>query len=181
MSRTDRLSPYKNGVVRTTAVPSGYRRLGLQILALFCWLLLLSHAGSAAGQVNVYTRSYDNGRSGANLQETILTPANVGSTSFGKLFTVLTDGQIYAQPLYLTNLDIAGGKHNVVYIATMLNSVYALDADTGAILWQKNFGTPITPQEVENDQNISWNTGIGILSTPVIDPETNVMYFVSSN
>jgi Legume lectin domain/MBG domain (YGX type) len=135
----------------------------------------------AGAQVNVYTRSYDTNRSGANLQETILTPANVSATTFGKLFTVHTDGQIYAQPLYVSNLSIAGGKHNVVFVATMLDSIYAIDADTGTQLWTQNYGTPITPQEVETDQNISWNTGIGILSTPVIDPTTNIMYFVSAN
>ena len=63
----------------------------------------------------------------------------------------------------------------------MLNSVYAIDADTGTTLWTKNFGTPITPEEVESDQNITWNTGIGILGTPVIDPSTNYMYFVTGN
>ena len=89
------------------------------------------------------------------------------------------DGQVYAQPLYVSNLNIAGGTHDVVLVASMLNSVYAIDAPTGAILWQRNFGTPITPREVETDQNISWNTGIGILGTPVIDPATNYMYFVS--
>ena len=143
-------------------------------------LLLLVWSGVAAmAQVNVYTRSYDNARTGANLQETILTPANVNPTSFGKLFTVQTDGEIYAQPLYVSGLAIGGGTHNVVFVASMLNTVYALDADNGAVLWSQNFGTPITPQNVENDQNISWSTGIGILGTPVIDPSTNIMYFVS--
>ena len=93
-------------------------------------------------QVNVYTRSYDNGRSGANLQETILTPANVNSTSFGKLFTFHTDGEIYAQPLYVSKLAIAGGTHNVVFVATMLNTIYALDADTGAQLWSQTLARP---------------------------------------
>ena len=101
-------------------------------------------------QVNVYTRSYDTSRTGANLQETILTPANVNSTNFGKLFTFHTDGEIYAQPLYVSNLAIAGGTHNVVFVASMLNTVYALDADTGAQLWSQNFGSPIIPQDVEN-------------------------------
>ena len=63
----------------------------------------------------------------------------------------------------------------------MLNTVYALDADTGAQLWSQNFGSPIIPQDVENDQNISWATGLGILGTPVIDPATNIMYFVSGS
>ena len=151
------------------------------VLAFLFVFLLLGTLGIAKAQVNVYTRSYDTNRSGANLQETILTPANVNATSFGKLFTVHTDGQIYAQPLYVAHLSIAGGTHNVVFVATMLNSIYALDADTGASLWTQNYGTPINPQEVESDQNISWNTGIGILGTPVIDPATNIMYFVSAN
>ena len=152
-------------------------------LSLGAWLCFILLAGlhSASAQVNVYTRSYDTARTGANLNETILTPANVSATSFGKLFSVPTDGQVYAQPLYVSNLSIAGGKHNVVFVATMLNTIYAIDGDSGAVLWSKNFGTPITPSEVEGDQNISWNTGIGILSTPVIDPSTNYMYFVSAN
>lgn len=144
--------------------------------------LLLSALPLLAGaQVNVYTRSYDLSRTGANLNETVLTPANVNPTQFGKLFTVKTDGEIYAQPLYVANLNIAGVIRNVVYAATMRNSVYAIDADTGQQLWVQNFGTPINPQEVQSDQNISWSTGLGILGTPVIDPSTNIMYFVSAN
>jgi hypothetical protein len=143
--------------------------------------LLMSFSVAATAQVNVYTRSYDNARTGANLQETTLTPANVNSTNFGKLFTFHTDGEIYAQPLYVSNLAIAGGTHNVVFVASMLNTVYALDADTGTELWSQNFGSPIIPQDVENLQNISFATGLGILTTPVIDPTTNIMYFVSSS
>ena len=114
------------------------------------------------GQVNIYTRSYDNARTGANLQETTLTPANVNAQTFGKLFTVPIDGEIYAQPLYVANLAIAGGTHNVVFVASMDNSVYAIEADTGAVLWTNNFGTPINAQSVQYNQNISWITGIGI-------------------
>jgi hypothetical protein len=143
--------------------------------------LLMCFSVAATAQVNVYTRSYDNARTGANLQETTLTPANVNSTNFGKLFTFHTDGEIYAQPLYVSNLAIAGGTHNVVFVASMLNTVYALDADTGAELWSQNFGSPIIPQDVENLQNISFATGLGILTTPVIDPTTNIMYFVSGS
>ena len=146
------------------------------------FLLALGFSCVLAGaQVNVYTRSNDNSRTGANLQETILTPAIVNSTNFGKLFTIATDGQIYAQPLYVSNLAIAGGTHNVVFVASMLNTVYALDADTGATLWTQNYGSPIIPQDVEFDQNISWATRLGILGTPVIDPATNYMYFVSGS
>ena len=151
----------------------------LSALACLGLLLVVSSGVAAMAQVNVYTRSYDTARTGANLQETILTPANVNPTSFGKLFTVKTDGEVFAQPLYVSGLAINGGTHNVVFVASMLNTVYAIDADNGTVLWSQNFGTPITPKDVENDQNISWSTGIGILGTPVIDPGTNIMYFVS--
>ena len=135
----------------------------------------------AMAQVNIYTKSYDTSRTGANLQETILTPANVNSNSFGKLFTVPTDGQIYTQPLYIANLAIAGGTHNVVFVGSMFNTLYAIDADNGTVYWTQNFGSEIIAEDVENDQNISWYTGVGILGTPVIDPNTNIMYFVSGS
>lgn len=130
-------------------------------------------------QVNVFTRSYDNNRSGANLNETILTPSNVTASQFGKLFTIRTDGEIFAQPLYVSQLKVGGSTHNVVFAATMRDSIYAIDGDTGEVLWERNYDAAITPKDVETDGNISWSTGIGILSTPVIDPETNIMYFVS--
>ena len=76
------------------------------------WLLIYVCVPATA-QVNVYTRSYDNARTGANLQETTLTPANVNATNFGKLFTFHTDGEIYAQPLYVSNLAIAGGTQTL--------------------------------------------------------------------
>jgi hypothetical protein len=116
------------GVRETVNRSQGLGRM-TQISAHACLVLLLLAGCSVAAiaQLNVYTRSYDNARTGANLQETILTPANVNSATFGKLFTVHTDGQAFAQPLYLSNLAIAGGTHNVVFVASMLNTVYALD------------------------------------------------------
>jgi Bacterial Ig-like domain (group 3)/MBG domain (YGX type)/PQQ-like domain len=158
-------------------------RLGQRFstLANLCLLALLCSTVAATAQVNIYQRGYNNSRTNANLQETILTPANVNPTNFGKLFTVPTDGQIYASPLYVANLSINGGTHNVLYVATMFNTIYALDADTGVALWSKNYGYPIIAEDVQNNQNIDWRTGIGILSTPVIDPSTNIMYFVNAN
>jgi hypothetical protein len=150
------------------------------VISILSYLLLfLSFGVNAPAQVNVYTRSYDNARTGGNLQETTLTKANVNANTFGKLFTVHTDGQVFAQPLYVSNLTIGGATHNVVFVASMRNTVYAIDADSGTVLWSQNFGTPQVPQDVETDQNISWSTGIGILGTPVIDPATNYMYFVA--
>jgi hypothetical protein len=144
-------------------------------------LLLVCRSVAALAQVNVYMRSYDTSRTTANLQETILTPQNVNSTNFGKLFTVHTDGEIYTQPLYVSNLAIAGGTHNVIFVGTTFNSVYAIDADNGTIYWQQNFGSPIIAEDVQNDNNISWYTGIGIIGTPVIDPDTNILYVVNAH
>src|ERR1700689_4435611 len=144
-------------------------------------LLLVCCNVAALAQVNVYMRGYNTSRTQANLQETILTPQNVSPNNFGKLFTVHTDGEIYTQPLYVSNLAIAGGTHNVVFVGTTFNSVYAIDADNGTIYWQQNFGYPIIAQDVQNDWNISWYTGIGIIGTPVIDPATNILYVVNGH
>ena len=149
--------------------------------ACLCLFLLVSSSVAAMAQVNFYTKSYDTSRTGANLQETILTPANVNPTTFGKLFTVPTDGQIYTQPLYVSNLAIAGGTHNVVFVGSMFNTLYAIDADNGTVYWAQNFGSEIIAEDVQNDQNISWVTGVGILGTPVIDPNSGIMYFVTGS
>jgi hypothetical protein len=132
---------------------------------------------------NVTTRSYDNARTGTNPQETILSVNNVNKTNFGKLFTVNLNSEVYAQPLYVSKLGIAGGTHNVVYVATMGSTIYAIDADTGAALWQKSYGAPIVTSEVQSPTgtNINPSTPLGILSTPVIDLANDTMYFVHGN
>jgi hypothetical protein len=131
-------------------------------------------------QVSVTTQHNDNSRTGANLSETVLNTSNVNATTFGKLFAVTVDGEVYAQPLYMPQVAIAGGTHNVVYVATMNDSLYALDADNGTQLWKASFGTPVTASNVQcccPDISLS----IGILGTPVIDPSTGTIYFVSCN
>jgi len=105
-------------------------------LALGAWLGTLSFVGDISAQVNVTTYHNDNSRTGANTQETILTPNNVNSTQFGKIFSVSVDGALYAQPLYTSNVAIAGGTHNVLYVATEHDSVYAIDADSGTVYAQ---------------------------------------------
>ena len=109
--------------------------------------------------VSVTTQRYDNARTGQNLAETILNTANVNQTKFGKLFIRAVDDQIYAQPLYVPNISIPGvGLRNVLYVATVNNSVYAFDADDPAAnrpLWEVNLSTvvpggrPVKATEVE--------------------------------
>jgi hypothetical protein len=130
-------------------------------------------------KVNILTNRYDTNRTGANIRETVLNTANVNPTQFGKVFTRAVVGDIYAQPLYVMGLDIPGnGKHNVIFVATMHNEVYAFDADDpaqSAPLWEVNLG-PACPTD---DRGDVWNGEVGILSTPVIDLATETMYLVS--
>src|SRR5581483_5693553 len=132
----------------------------------------------AAGQVNILTNKMDNARTGQNINETLLTPSNVNSTQFGKLYAFNVDGYVSAQPLYMSGLNINGGTHNVVFVATEHNSVYAIDADTGAQLWQVNLG-PAVPVSIEGCPNVTGLVETGILSTPVIDPATNTLYLTA--
>lgn len=132
----------------------------------------------AFAQVNILTNKMDNSRTGQNISETLLTLSNVNSTQFGKLATFNVDGYVQAQPLYMSGLTINGVTRNVVFVATMNNSIYAIDADTDAQLWQVNLG----PAVISSQEGCSGVTGfnqIGILSTPVIDPTTNTIYVTS--
>lgn len=143
----------------------------------------LGIAISAAAQVSVTTYHNDNARTGQNLSETLLTPANVNVNQFAKLFSgsVNLDSWAPAQPLYVPNVLIGGITHNVVYVATLNNSIYAFDADTGQELWTANFGPPTPFDNLCNDSSyqVSTRQGAGIVSTPVIDPLAGILYFVN--
>jgi hypothetical protein len=133
----------------------------------------------------VYMHHNDVQRTGQNLKEYALTPANVGSSAFTRLFSCPADGYVYAQPLWIANLTVGGANRNVVFIATEHDSVYAYDADSPScvLLWKTSFlsagvstmpYTDITPNPTDDVF-----PEIGITSTPVIDPATNTIYVVA--
>src|SRR5262249_32526469 len=115
-------------------------------------------------------------------QEFALTTANITSSTFGKLFSCSVDAAIYAQPLWIPGISIGGGKHNIVVVATMRDSVYVFDADANPCLtyWHKQL---IPAGETYGDYNDVISTDIvpdiGILGTPVIDPASNTLYVVT--
>ncbi len=120
-------------------------------------------------------------RTGQNTQETILTPANVNPTQFGLLFSHWVNGEIFTQPLYVPSVTMAVDKaaHNVVYVGTLLDSVYAFDADSnGGVnaspLWNVNLLTTAT------QGGVPYTNNTGVQGTPVIDKSTKTMYLVSS-
>jgi hypothetical protein len=128
---------------------------------------------------NVLTYHNDNSRSGLNSSETILTPSNVNASTFGKLGFDSVDGKVDAQPLYVANVTVPGqGTHNILYVATEHDSVYAFDADTGAQLWKVSMlGTGEVPSDPVHGSQVT--PEIGVTATPVIDPTSNTMYVVA--
>jgi len=157
-------------------------------------LILAVLVSFAPAQIQVTTSHGDNHRTGANTGETLLTPSNVNKTNFGRLFSYPIDYQALAQPLYVPNVNIAGlGVHNVVYVATMADSVYAFDAESNAganaaPLWHVNFtdpangittaSGPFLPCTSTEDRGPGF-TQEGIVSTPAIDVSANIIYVVA--
>src|SRR5262245_28691903 len=174
------------------------RNVGLYSFAksLVLFSLLLSvlgfiFSGSASAQTPVLTQGNNNARTNVYTTETVLTPANVNQNTFGKIFSYPVDGRIYAQPLYVPNLTIPGkGTHNVIFIATEHDSVYAFDADSNggsnsSPLWKITLldaahgaaaGATTVPNSDISSQDLV--PEIGITSTPVIDFASKTMYVV---
>ena len=133
---------------------------------------------AVSGYAGTLTHHNDTYRTGQNNSETALTPGNVNKTQFGKLFSYPVDAQTYAEPLWVPNLTVNGQPHNVVYVETENNSVYAFDADSATLnpnpLWHDNLGTPIPSSQLEVGQDLS--PLVGATSTPVIDPVNGILY-----
>jgi len=144
---------------------------------------LTVNPGTSNSAVDVITYHYDNGRSGMNLNETTLTPANVNSTQFGKKGEFTVDGKVDAHPLYLSQVTIGGQKKNVLYVATEHGSIYAFDADsvngnTSTFLWKvTTLGSGETTSDNRGCSQVS--PEIGITATPVIDRSRNAIYVVA--
>src|SRR5437867_2905028 len=141
---------------------------------------------SLAGATDVLTHHNNLARAGAVLDETVLSPASLKGQRFGRLFSVMVDGQIYAQPLVVTGLAVGGVTRNVVYVATMRNMVYAFDADKAERepLWKVSLGTPMPYDRIPKDAGAllgQYNIRpyIGVTSTPVIDRGRGLMYIVA--
>jgi hypothetical protein len=144
----------------------------------------------------VYSYHDDLARDGANIQEYALTTSNVATSTFSKLFSCAVDGAIYAQPLWVANLTISGARHNVVFVATEHDSLYALDADAnpcvqlwhanlidfvhGATLGETTVPSGLTGYKVGNGGG-DVTPEVGVSGTPVIDPSTNTLYVVSKS
>ncbi len=165
---------------RRSLVSSGWR-------AVLCIVVLLLATSSVWGQASVLTGRNDVSRDGLFGTETLLSPANVNSTLFGSLFSCNVDGYVSAQPLYVPAVTINGTTHNVVYVATEHDSVFAFDADNTncqAPLWQVNLipsGSTTVPVNVQGCVGVNGLVEIGILGTPVIDPTSNTLYVVAKS
>jgi len=160
-------------IVATSGTNSGTATLGVTNLA------------------GVYTFHNNLSRDGANTQEYALTPSNVNAGGFGKLASCPVDGAIYGQPLWVANLTVNGAKHNVVFVATQHDSLYAFDADSNSCatpLWHANLidaahggaaGETTVPYTLVGTAGGAVKPEIGVTSTPVIDPTTGIIYVVS--
>ncbi len=174
------------GVITNSGLYTPGKMPGMHVVTVISPLNANYAAGTSVAVTDltgIWTYHVDVARTGQNLQEYALTPATVSGGNFGKQWSCPVDGAVYAQPLYVANLSIGGGTHNVVIIATMHDSVYAFDADSPTCIsyWKDSFINPPSITAVAsadvgcNDVMIEY----GITGTPVIDPSTLTLYLVA--
>jgi hypothetical protein len=136
--------------------------------------------------VSVLTQHNDNTRAGWNANETALTTSTVNAQQFGKVFTLSVDDEVYAQPLVAGHVSVGGGDHNVVYVATVNNSLYAYDGDDGTRYWARNVSASGMRPPRNADMTgacggsyADFSGNIGIVGTPVIDATRQILYVVA--
>jgi hypothetical protein len=178
-----------NSAVGTISTSGMYTPLGATGSHLITAILQANH--NAIGSANVEVTSFpgtltwrnDNMRSGINNQELVLSPATVNSGSFGRLFSCQIDGYAYAQPLYVPNVSISGSMHNVVFVATEMDSVYAFDADANPCvqLWHTSLPGSQAIATANFDLNSYISPFIGITGTPVISLSSNTLYVAAAS
>src|ERR1700733_9892918 len=161
-----RCAPY-DAQLKGIFMTANTRFCAIAALGASLFAVLLGY-GPVEAQVNVTTYHNDSLRTGWNSNETTLTQSNVTTGSFGLLQTVSLDDQVDAEPLLVNGLSINGAPHNVVYVATENNSVYAIDASSGQVLLQTNLGAPVSWLNLPAQCNHN-RPEVGINSTPVID------------
>src|ERR1700678_1707853 len=173
-------TPFPGG----TAVPK-MQSMKLRFMVMVALSMMVLAPWRGYGQASVLTHHNDVARTGQNLNEIILNPTNVNAATFGKLFAQKVDGSIVGQPLYVPQVQFPNGTiHNVVYVATQHDSVFAFDADNvlganASPLWTVNYPNPIPDDAANFGCGTPGYTEIGIMGTPVIDPTTNTLYLVS--
>ena len=149
---------------------------------LACPLLSGGSGSPVRTPVSLLTQHNNGERTGANLNEVILTPSNVSAKQFGMLFRRVVDDQIYGQPLSVANVKLRGGTHDLVFVTTVNNSVYAFDANDASAsepFWHVNFGTP--PNVYDGKYGCTdMNGNMGIIGTPVIDAQGGTLYVVAA-
>jgi hypothetical protein len=164
-----RLSSSKQNCLRLPRTLSSLACGGLGALQIIAMMAGASHLCAQ----DVTTWHYDNARTGVQPKETVLTPSNVNATTFGKVFSLAVNGDVYAQPLYLSQFPMADGRlHNVLFVATNQDSVYAFDADgnnpAAGYLWRKSM--------LGAGETWVSNLIIGVIGTPVLDRSNGTIY-----
>ena len=152
---------------------------GTASLVLITIIVILANTSKASAQTAITTYHYDNYRTGWNASEATLTPANVGGSSFGLLVKVVLDDQVDAQPLVVPAVNITAGanpgQHDVVYVVTGNDTVYAIDANSGTVLLTASMGAPV-PKPLGCPNN---GPNVGMTATPVIDPIASTLYVMA--